>query len=80
MIPRIDGVTVAARYWAAGALTEVGGDFYDVFAVGPDRWAVVIGDVCGIGPRADSPSPRSPGTPSGQPQHTGSRTSRSCDG
>ena len=27
----------------------VGGDFFDVFALGPDAWAVVVGDVCGQG-------------------------------
>jgi PAS domain S-box-containing protein len=52
VLPQIDGLEIAARYWAAGALTEVGGDFYDVFPIGPDRWAIVIGDVCGTGPRA----------------------------
>lgn len=50
-LPTIDGVDIAVRYWAAGAATEVGGDFYDVFAV-DDHWAVVIGDVCGTGPEA----------------------------
>jgi serine phosphatase RsbU (regulator of sigma subunit) len=52
LMPQIDGVEIAVRYWAAGALTEVGGDFYDVFPIGPNRWAVVIGDVCGTGPSA----------------------------
>ncbi len=51
-LPPIPGVEVAVRYWAAGEGTEVGGDFYDVFEVGADHWAVVIGDVCGTGPRA----------------------------
>ena len=51
-LPEIDGAGIAVRYWAAGAASEVGGDFYDVFAIGPDRWAVVIGDVCGTGPEA----------------------------
>lgn len=57
-LPDIDGVSVAVRYWAAGAASEVGGDFYDVFPLesssGPDgdRWAIVIGDVCGTGPEA----------------------------
>ncbi len=51
-LPEIDGASVAVRYWAAGTATEVGGDFYDVFAVDDHRWAIVIGDVCGTGPNA----------------------------
>ncbi len=51
-LPEIPGVEVTARYCAAGELNEVGGDFYDVFARGPDRWMLVIGDVVGKGPRA----------------------------
>jgi PAS domain S-box-containing protein len=51
-LPRIPGAEVQARYRAAGELNEVGGDFYDVFARGPDRWMLVIGDVVGKGPRA----------------------------
>jgi PAS domain S-box-containing protein len=51
-LPEISGVEVAARYCAAGELNEVGGDFYDVFEHGADRWMLVIGDVCGKGPRA----------------------------
>ena len=53
-LPVIPGVSLAARYEPLGAATEVGGDFYDVFAVAPDRWAVVIGDVCGKGAEAAS--------------------------
>lgn len=30
----------------------VGGDFFDVFAVGPGSWGVVVGDVCGQGVEA----------------------------
>jgi len=51
-LPEIPGVRIAARYEPLGSSTEVGGDFYDVFAVAPDRWAVVIGDVCGKGAEA----------------------------
>jgi serine phosphatase RsbU (regulator of sigma subunit)/PAS domain-containing protein len=51
-LPEIPGMEVRARYCPAGELNEVGGDFYDVFAHGPDRWMLVIGDVCGKGPRA----------------------------
>jgi serine phosphatase RsbU (regulator of sigma subunit) len=35
---------------AAGA--DLSGDFVDVFPTGPDRWVVVLGDVCGKGPVA----------------------------
>ncbi|MGZ4763000.1 MAG: PP2C family protein-serine/threonine phosphatase [Ilumatobacteraceae bacterium] len=48
------GVEVAARYWPAGSANLIGGDFYDHFAVGDDRWAVAIGDVCGKGIEAAS--------------------------
>ena len=51
-VPTIPGLDVAVRYWPAGAATEVGGDFYDVFALNDNRWAVVIGDVCGTGANA----------------------------
>ncbi|HEY3971061.1 MAG TPA: GAF domain-containing SpoIIE family protein phosphatase, partial [Solirubrobacteraceae bacterium] len=55
-LPEIPGLEVQARYCAAGELNEVGGDFYDVFDYGTDReagrWMLVIGDVCGKGPRA----------------------------
>ena len=48
-LPEIPGMQLAARYRAAGAGNEVGGDFYDVFEAGDETWAVVIGDVCGKG-------------------------------
>lgn len=51
-IPEIPGASLAVRYWAAGAVTEVGGDFYDVFPIAPRTWAIVVGDVCGTGPTA----------------------------
>jgi sigma-B regulation protein RsbU (phosphoserine phosphatase) len=47
--PAIPGLEVAARYRPAGDGSEVGGDFYDVFQVGPDDWVVTIGDVTGKG-------------------------------
>ncbi len=43
---------LAARYRAAGRGIEVGGDFYDVFELGGGAHALVIGDVCGKGPKA----------------------------
>jgi PAS domain S-box-containing protein len=53
-LPDIVGVDVAVRYWANGDGVEVGGDFYDLFLVADDTWAVVIGDVCGTGTGAAS--------------------------
>ncbi len=67
-LPTVPGVEFGARYAAAGEGNEVGGDFYDVFAL-PDlagtdvagadvagadhpQWAVAIGDVCGKGAEA----------------------------
>jgi serine phosphatase RsbU (regulator of sigma subunit) len=51
-LPDIPGAEVAVRYWATGEATEIGGDFYDVFAVDDTTHAVVVGDVCGKGPQA----------------------------
>jgi PAS domain S-box-containing protein len=50
-LPVIPGLTIAARFRAAGTATEVGGDFYDLFE-GRDRWIVMMGDVTGKGPGA----------------------------
>jgi PAS domain S-box-containing protein len=50
-LPDIDGVELGARYRPALEGLEVGGDFYDCFAV-RDGWAFVIGDVVGSGPQA----------------------------
>ncbi|GAA3515060.1 SpoIIE family protein phosphatase [Aeromicrobium panaciterrae] len=51
-LPNIDGIDLAAVYRPAGDGSQIGGDFYDVFQVGPDDWVVVLGDVCGKGVRA----------------------------
>ncbi|MGW9169903.1 GAF domain-containing SpoIIE family protein phosphatase [Streptomyces decoyicus] len=48
-LPRIPGADLAASYYPAGEGLEVGGDFYDVFPLPDDRWAFMIGDVCGRG-------------------------------
>ena len=48
-LPQIPGVDAAARYEAGVAGTDVGGDWYDVVAVGPDRLVFSVGDVCGRG-------------------------------
>ncbi len=50
-LPVIDGVDLAVRYLPAG-VSSVGGDFYDVFSITDQSWAVLIGDACGTGPDA----------------------------
>jgi PAS domain S-box-containing protein len=44
-----EGVTVSARYEAASATLEVGGDWYDVFTLADGRVALTVGDVVGHG-------------------------------
>jgi serine phosphatase RsbU (regulator of sigma subunit)/anti-sigma regulatory factor (Ser/Thr protein kinase) len=51
-LPRIPGLQVAARYHPFGEGVEVGGDFYDLWQVTPDRWALAVGDATGTGPEA----------------------------
>jgi integral membrane sensor domain MASE1 len=51
-LPEVPGVELAARFRPVGDGHRVGGDFYDVFESADGGWAVVVGDVCGKGPRA----------------------------
>lgn len=51
-LPTEEDVRFAAAYLPVSAGADVGGDFYDVLALGDGRWLVVVGDVCGKGPRA----------------------------
>lgn len=52
-LPNIPGITLAAHYHPASA-AQVGGDFYDVFALDRRRWAFFLGDVEGHGTAAAS--------------------------
>ena len=45
----VAGLDFDARLHTEQAGTRIGGDFYDVFAVSGDRYAIVIGDVSGKG-------------------------------
>jgi sigma-B regulation protein RsbU (phosphoserine phosphatase) len=47
--PHVPGLALAAAYRPAGDGSIVGGDFYDIFRVGPEAWTVVLGDVSGKG-------------------------------
>ncbi|WP_253866910.1 SpoIIE family protein phosphatase [Mycobacterium asiaticum] len=51
VLPRIEGLTLAAHYHPASP-RRVGGDFYDVFPLGDNRWAFFVGDVEGHGVEA----------------------------
>jgi PAS domain S-box-containing protein len=51
-LPVIPGVNLSAHYRSGTQGLQIGGDFYDVFRTGPDRWWVALGDVCGKGPGA----------------------------
>jgi len=51
-LPEIPGMQVWAAYQPLTAAMDVGGDFYDVWPCGPQRWAFAIGDVSGTGPEA----------------------------
>jgi len=45
------GFVAVARYSAAGSGMHIGGDFLEAIAVADGRLAVLMGDVCGHGPR-----------------------------
>jgi phosphoserine phosphatase RsbU/P len=47
-LPDVPGLETAAHYHFA-SLNEVGGDFYDLFALSQNRWGLFLGDVCGKG-------------------------------
>lgn len=57
-LPAVPGLDLAAQYLPASTGSDVGGDFYDVYAVdgtGGDAataWLVAVGDVCGTGAAA----------------------------
>jgi PAS domain S-box-containing protein len=53
-LPRLPGLTVAARYLPAAAEAEVGGDWYDVIPMPGGRVGLVMGDVAGKGLAAAS--------------------------
>jgi hypothetical protein len=50
-LPVVPGWPAAVAYLPAGELSEVGGDFYDVFR-GPDGWMLIVGDAVGQGAEA----------------------------
>jgi serine phosphatase RsbU (regulator of sigma subunit) len=53
-LPTVPGVRLAAAYEVAGIGVQVGGDWYDAFALSGGRLGIVVGDVTGRGIRAAS--------------------------
>lgn len=51
-LPTVEGVSLSVAFRPAEAEAEVGGDFYDAFALPDGSLALVVGDVCGKGSRA----------------------------
>ncbi|MEV6400260.1 SpoIIE family protein phosphatase [Streptomyces sp. NPDC051907] len=47
--PQRPGLALASRYQPARAASEIGGDWFDVIALGGDKTALVVGDVMGSG-------------------------------
>ena len=48
MLP-VAGLEIEGRYQAADLDVRAGGDFFDVFPLGPERTAIIIGDIAGHG-------------------------------
>ena len=51
-LPRVPGLRAAVSFQPAERGLDVGGDFYDLFALPGEAWGFVIGDVCGHGAEA----------------------------
>ncbi len=51
-LPQIAGLRVGALYDAGMPGVDIGGDWYDMIRLGPDRLLLVVGDVSGRGIRA----------------------------
>ena len=51
-MPQLEGFEIAAVYEPASGEADIGGDFFDVFSVGEDKYAMVVGDVSGKGAEA----------------------------
>jgi sigma-B regulation protein RsbU (phosphoserine phosphatase) len=52
--PGIAGMELATRYIPGDRSVDIGGDFFDVFRLAANDWALVLGDACGKGPQAAS--------------------------
>jgi PAS domain S-box-containing protein len=52
VLPEVPGLQAAAAFHSGDRSLEVGGDFYDLFALDDGAWGLVVGDVCGHGAEA----------------------------
>jgi len=52
--PSVPGMEVATRYRPGDRHMQVGGDFFDLWRLSANDWALVVGDACGKGARAAS--------------------------
>jgi hypothetical protein len=52
LLPQLPGLQVGARYEAGAEGVDIGGDWYDLIALGERRLLLVVGDVSGRGLRA----------------------------
>ncbi|WP_336213900.1 PP2C family protein-serine/threonine phosphatase [Nonomuraea sp. LPB2021202275-12-8] len=50
-LPEVPNLEAVAGYHTASP-DNLGGDFYDLFSLGDERWCFFLGDVCGKGPEA----------------------------
>lgn len=80
-LPEVPGCELASAYHPAGDGSEVGGDFLDVFALGPGTWGFVLGDVSGKGAQAAAVSAAARYTirALADPRHPPSRTLRAVN-
>ena len=80
-LPEVPGCELASAYHPAGDGSEVGGDFLDVFALGPGTWGFVLGDVSGKGAQAAAVSAAARYTirALADPRHAPSRTLRAVN-
>ncbi|HET9094463.1 MAG TPA: SpoIIE family protein phosphatase [Solirubrobacteraceae bacterium] len=52
VLPTVPGLEAAAAFHSGDRSLEVGGDFYDLFALDDGAWGLIVGDVCGHGAQA----------------------------
>jgi serine phosphatase RsbU (regulator of sigma subunit)/anti-sigma regulatory factor (Ser/Thr protein kinase) len=52
LLPRVEGVELAARYLPGSTELDVGGDWFDAFSLPEDQLGLVVGDVVGKGVQA----------------------------